>query len=154
MVSVAVLVIPWLLSRPGSESNPTRSAIVALSAAGEEGGTSNQKLSDASRPVLVVEPNAGNDATPDKTPPAPATASGGWVVRVGTFSKPANADSVATVLANSGFTAHKVTVKTTLGGDATRIWLGPYAKKETAGEVSERLKALTGERGFITKHAP
>ena len=75
----------------------------------------------------------------------------GWAVRVGTFSKQSNVDSVSALLRDSGFNAHLSKVKTNLG-DATRIWLGPYENKETAEKVSVRLKSLTGEKGYVTKH--
>ncbi len=161
MVSVAVLVIPWLLSRQNIEANATRSTgknaannaiiseIVPLTAAGEAGIkiTKQQSVQPA---LLNQDDGVGQVA---KSPAPATTAGGGWAVRVGTFSKPANAASVSAKLAKSGFTAHKVTVKTDLG-HATRIWLGPYAKKETAGEVGKRLKILIGEQGFVTEHAP
>ncbi len=109
---------------------------------------------------------AANDAAQDDTatakdnkeqppsPPVPATSADGWTVRVGTFSLQENVDSVLATLAKNGFKARKTRVKTSLGSDATRIWLGPYAREETAGEVSERLASLTGEKGYVVKHAP
>lgn len=118
------------------------------------------------RPALAATENTTrgalldvDDSVDDSTgrggkPAVPATSSGGWAVRVGTFSKPANATAISALLADNGFTARKTTVKTALGGNATRIWLGPYAKKETAGEVSRQLTTLIGEKGFVTKYAP
>ena len=84
----------------------------------------------------------------------PPTATDGWAVRVGTYSKQANADAVAKKLSASGFSVRKTIVKTALGGNATRIWLGPYAQKDTAREVSRGLKSITGEIGFVIKHSP
>jgi DedD protein len=74
----------------------------------------------------------------------------GWVVRVGTFSKKANVESVSSLLANSGFKPKTTQVSTSLG-PSTRIWLGPYAKRETADKISDRLKSLTGEKGYVTR---
>jgi len=74
----------------------------------------------------------------------------GWVVRVGTFSKKANVDSVSTLLNNSGFSPKTKLVDTSLG-KSTRVWLGPYAKRETANKISERLKSLIGEKGYVTR---
>ena len=74
----------------------------------------------------------------------------GWVVRVGTFSKKANVDSVSSLLANSGFKPKTTPVSTSLG-PSTRVWLGPYAKRETADKISDRLKSLTGEKGYVTR---
>jgi len=78
------------------------------------------------------------------------TADSGWVVRVGTFSKKANVDSVSTLLNNSGFSPKTKLVDTSLG-QSTRVWLGPYAKRETANKISERLKSLIGEKGYVTR---
>ncbi len=74
----------------------------------------------------------------------------GWVVRVGTFSKDANVESVSTLLTNSGFKPRKTAVSTSLGS-STRVWLGPYAKKQTAEKISDRLKSLIGEKGYVTR---
>ena len=76
----------------------------------------------------------------------------GWTVRVGTFTKKENVTSVTQLLEKSGFNARHTKVTTTLG-DATRVWLGPYEDKAAAEKVSARLKTLTGEKGYITKHA-
>jgi DedD protein len=85
---------------------------------------------------------------------APATAQQpagpGWVVRVGTFSRQANVESVSTLLSNSGFEPRTTPVTTSLG-ESTRVWLGPYAERETADRISDRLKSLTGEKGYVTR---
>ena len=120
-----------------------------------------EKSPEPAQPALAAVKNttpalldASTSTEQVRKPSVPATSSTGWAVRVGTFSKQANADSVSTLLAGNGFTAHKTTVQTALGDNATRIWLGPYAKKETAGEISLRLLVLIGEKGFVTKHLP
>ena len=74
----------------------------------------------------------------------------GWVVRVGTFSKQANVESVSSLLTKSGFNPKTTPVSTSLG-PSTRVWLGPYAKRETADKISDRLKSLTGEKGYVTR---
>ncbi|NKB77869.1 MAG: hypothetical protein GKR96_12765 [Gammaproteobacteria bacterium] len=76
-----------------------------------------------------------------------------WAVRVGTFSKESNVTSVSKLLNGNGLVARTTRVKTSFG-DATRIWLGPYADKKSAKTISTQLKKLTGENGYITKHSP
>lgn len=98
----------------------------------------------------TVKTTQSNDA-PVKKQKTPETSDNGWAVRVGTFSKKSNVDSVSSLLKDSGFNAHHSKVNTNLG-KATRIWLGPYSDKATAEKVSVRLKALTGEKGYVTKH--
>ena len=186
MVSVAVLVIPRLLSTQGVDANVTytvagkkifRADIVPLTeietatetgiAAETETAAEDaivkpiEKIPEPSQPALAAVENtipalldASTSAGQGGKPSVPATSSTGWAVRVGTYAKQTNADSVATALAGNGFTAHKTAVQIALGGNATRIWVGPYAKKETAGEVSLRLQVLIGEKGFVTKHIP
>jgi DedD protein len=103
--------------------------------------------------VLTQDKNTKSESTKKAVPATPETFDGnsGWTVRVGTFSKIENVESVSALLNNSGFNAQHTKVQTTLG-EATRVWLGPYEKKETAVKVSLRLKALTGEKGYVTKH--
>ena len=78
---------------------------------------------------------------------------GVWVVRVGTFSKASNVASVSGLLTKNGLKARTTQVQTSFGA-ATRIWLGPYADKNSAITISAQLKALTGEKGYITRHTP
>ena len=186
MVSVAVLVIPRLLSTQGVDANVTytvagkkifRADIVPLTEIETAAEIATETATETAAEDAVIkpiekipEPSQAALAAVENTPPAlldastsagqggkpsvPATSSTGWAVRAGTYAKQTNADSVATVLAGNGFTAHKTVVQIALGGNATRIWVGPYAKKETAGEVSLRLQVLIGEKGFVTKHIP
>ena len=104
----------------------------------------NQQNANASQPPKSVEVASISQSA--------STLSGnaGWVVRVGTFSKSANVESVSSLLTNSGFKPKTTPVSTSLG-NSTRVWLGPYAKRETADKISDRLKALTGEKGYVTR---
>ncbi len=77
---------------------------------------------------------------------------GEWSVRVGTYSKTENVNIVSALLKRHGFEAQQTKVQTTLG-PATRIWLGPYSKKQTAEKVSLRLKTINGEKGYVTKQS-
>jgi len=74
----------------------------------------------------------------------------GWIVRVGTFAKAANVESVSSLLSNSGFKPKTTGVTTSLG-ESTRVWLGPYANRKTADKISDRLKDLIGEKGYVTR---
>jgi len=128
-----------------------------------------QQQPDQQKPALQVasaaetgnQASTGNGEKPKKKEEAVEVASAasaeealatgaGWVVRVGTFSKSANVESVASLLTNSGFKPKTTPVSTSLG-NSTRVWLGPYAKRETADKISDRLKALTGEKGYVTR---
>ncbi len=80
-----------------------------------------------------------------------AASAAGWIVQVGIFSRRKNADSTLARLADGDFDAHESQIETAAGAQATRIWLGPYASEAAAGEVNRRLRALTGEQGFVTE---
>ena len=215
LVSVAVLIIPLLLSEPGVEANTEgdaatssnntfRSRIVPLDISnvnrpvGENGGgdlplatlddskpalldlTNQDNDTEPAQPaeqkeptqktalVMTREPDSGDqqatqakaDEKPAEEPVAKASqpknlpeeegSRDGWVVRVGTFAKQANVESVSSLLTNSGFKPRTTPVSTSLG-ESTRVWLGPYAKRETADKISNRLKSLIGEKGYVTK---
>ena len=77
----------------------------------------------------------------------------GWVVRVGTFSKQDNVTAVSKKLAQKGFEAHHTQLSTGVG-TATRIWLGPYADRADAKNVSKLIKSITGEDGYVTNSEP
>ncbi len=79
--------------------------------------------------------------------------SGGWSVRVGTFTKAENVERMLTLLGEHGFDAKRTRVQIA-SGEATRVWLGPYAKRETADTVNARLHALRGEKGYVIRHEP
>ncbi|MEE9446782.1 MAG: SPOR domain-containing protein [Arenicellales bacterium] len=99
-------------------------------------------------PKKVVQPKPTKTV---KKTPAPAVKSAiepGWVVQAGVFSKAENANSVAKVLRNNGFTPHSGKTKTSLG-QATRVWVGPYASKAEAQKASRKLEKSTGNGGFV-----
>lgn len=143
---------------PGAERPPARVA------AAKEGGA--ESLPDAAAPAPKPAPQTRQPAKrepapePAARPPATAAAKpaaepeppagGGWVVRVGTFAKKQNAESVVKLLRGRGLAPHQRQVDTRVG-KATRIWLGPYPSRDEAGRVSAGLKAVTGEKGYITR---
>ena len=112
----------------------------------EESQEKGKEIEKQPEPEKAPEEAAGADQVTQ------TTSVSGWTVRVGTFTKQKNVDSVSEKLNNSGFNTHHTSVETTLG-KATRVWLGPYESKETAEKVSARLKSLIGEKGYVTKHA-
>lgn len=109
---------------------------------------------ESARPALVMTripdtPEEQAEAQARADTAVKAEGQGDWIVRVGTFSKQANADRVFKLLTENGY-APKRTPVSTSEGSSTRVWLGPFAEK-TAKEVSTRMKDLVGEKGFVTK---
>ncbi len=129
----------------------------------------NAASATAGRLVLTADKKSNSDSafglTAPKTiaspqPPVPSAqdisaddmSQDGWSVRVGTYADAENVDSVSALLSNHGFQARHTQVQTTLGM-ATRIWLGPYTRRAAAEKVSLRLKAIIGEKGYVTEHS-
>lgn len=162
------------LTQSGGAENPVLAAIpkAAQDSPGSE-STESQILESQDQPetpAKTVVMTANDKSEPEKSATKPAKKSEpvakkplqvagieddqvvnqGWVVRVGTFSKAANVESVSTLLSSSGFKPKETLVATSLG-QSTRVWLGPYAKRETADKISDKLKTLTGEKGYVTK---
>jgi DedD protein len=72
----------------------------------------------------------------------------GWIVRIGTFSKPENATRIMSALKTLGFKPSSERVKTSRGV-LTRVWVGPYAQRVEAGRARTRIQQTTGEKGLI-----
>ncbi len=167
MAGVAALMVVWLLSKPVTEAGgggggnlvSTPINLHAVPASTERNNT--ERSADAQpqpKPALVaVEANNTTQPThtnAERKPSVPPTSTEGWTVQVGVFSKQTNIDSVSARLKKIGFEVRQTGFKTAGGDDATRIWLGPYASRETAETVSARTHAITGEKGLVAKHAP
>ena len=75
----------------------------------------------------------------------------GWVVQVGTFSKPENAQNLITKLNQNGFDSRYEVIDTD-AGQATRVWVGPYEKRVTAARALELVKENTGVKGFLKSY--
>ncbi len=135
-----------------SEESSTKTALVMTQEPTTAATTNtSQSLENQKKPKQEQAPPATNEKQPEKVAKIPEEQDlEGWVVRVGTFSKKANVDSISSMLTNSGFKPKTTSVSTSLG-PSTRVWLGPYAKRETADKISDRLKSLTGEKGYVTR---
>lgn len=72
----------------------------------------------------------------------------GWIVRIGTFSKPENANRIMSSLKTLGFEPSAENVHTSRGV-LTRVWVGPYVQRVEAGRVRSRIQQTTGEKGLI-----
>ncbi|MGB5706851.1 MAG: SPOR domain-containing protein, partial [Arenicellales bacterium] len=116
-----------------SEESSTKTALVMTQEPTTAATTNtSQSLENQKKPKQEQAPPATNEKQPEKVAKIPEEQDlEGWVVRVGTFSKKANVDSISSMLTNSGFKPKTTSVSTSLG-PSTRVWLGPYAKRETA----------------------
>lgn len=162
IATAAALVIAWLLGPSSLDPHQGGAGDAQQTAPSDPGlplptATPQGHAGATAEPeaALIAEPPSGaRDAGQDEAASTPATAETGWAVRVGAFSSQANVDAVTARLTESGFKVNATRVKTAQGKDATRIWLGPYPDKQTAREVSERLRVsgVTGEEAAVVRH--
>ena len=105
----------------------------------------------------VKEENNNQVAAIKLPEPAPITnlksenVSRGWMVQVGTFSKTENAQNLISKLDKAGFDSRYEVINSE-SGQATRVWVGPYEKRVTAGRALEAVKEKTGVKGFIKSY--
>ena len=164
IAGVAALMVVWLLSKPVTEAGGGGGNLVSTPIDFHVDANADAERSADSQPqpkpaLVAVEANNPTQTQTTRTnaerkPSVPPTSTEGWAVQVGIFSKQSNIDSVSARLKEIGFEVRQTGIKTTRGDDATRIWLGPYASRETAETVSARTHAITGEKGLVAKHAP
>lgn len=91
------------------------------------------------RGKTAQEGNKKGSATP---------ARGSWLVRVGTFSRPANARRVVAKLKAEGY-APRTGVIDTAKGKATRVWVGPFSSRRAAARAQQRIRREAGLDGLI-----
>lgn len=164
IATAAALVIAWLLGPSRIETHTDGAGSAPQTAPSDPGSpappaTPQGHAGAASEPEAALVPERPTGVRPAgriEAASIPATAETGWAVRVGAFSSQANIDSVTARLTGAGFKVNTTRVKTAQGKDATRIWLGPYTSRQTAREVSERLRTsgVTGEKTAVVRHTP
>lgn len=115
------------------------------------------KVQDSEKQSEKIEQGKNQIAAVKLPEPAPITdlksenVTRGWVVQVGTFSKSSNAQNLISKLNKNGFDSRYEVINTD-SGKATRVWVGPYEKRVTAGRALEAVKEKTGVKGFIKSY--
>lgn len=96
-------------------------------------------------PVVVTVPNA----TP-QDPPATAAnpPDHGWVVQLGTYANPKNADRMRTKLKQLGYVVSMEPIQLR-NGKAMRVRVGPYAEKNEALSKQTQLQKQVGLNGVV-----
>ena len=119
---------------------------------------SEAKQEDTQQQQPKEQAQNNNQVAAIKLPePAPITnlksenVSRGWMVQVGTFSKTENAQNLISKLDKNGFDSRYEVINSD-SGQATRVWVGPYEKRVTAGRALEAVKEKTGVKGFIKSY--
>ena len=126
------------VSTPPSPSiSATASAKPPAAAASKSSGSVTEppasKTADATKAQALLE----GKASADKTPPA----EGRFVVQVGAFAEPEKVREVRLRVERSGLKTYTQLVETKDGG-RTRVRIGPFADREQAQKVAEKIRKL------------
>lgn len=105
---------------------------------------------------------ARSETTATSTPPAnstPAATVGlgqaAWVVRVGSFSNPQNANALVAKLRQAGFATFTRSITNSAGQPLTSVFVGPELRRERLEQGLPKLQQLTGvERLTISNYQP
>lgn len=159
IVALAIVVISALLNEPANLVNiDTVKSTQPVLQKTEVPITVTQQTTSTSKGnrVLTTDQKSNSDSNSEQSSDVAASelplSGSGWRVHAGTFAEIANADSAFEKLTDNGLKARRIQVPT-INGTATRVWLGPYAKKETAEKISLKIKEITGKKGYVTEHS-
>ena len=75
----------------------------------------------------------------------------GWEIRIGTFAQPENAERIMATLRKHGFSPRRKKIATKKG-PVTRVSVGPFATRVTAGRTRALIEAKTKQKGWITPY--
>lgn len=100
---------------------------------------------------VVAAPVAAPRPQPAAPTPRPAAAGVGWVVQLGAFSKPADANALRDSMRSAGFSAFVEQVPTDRG-TLSRVRVGPVASRAAAEQLKAQVAARTGTSGMVREH--
>ena len=167
LVTLAVIFLPMLLDGPSHP--PSRVTLEPIPAApGDDfvprkitltlpdAGPLEAQPAEPDAPARVVLPSPEPVATAAPTPapepakrPEPVALPDGWVVQVGSFSKPDNAHALRDKLAGMGFPAFADSVDGGSGQQVVRVRVGPVPDRAAADALLARLKAEAKLEGIL-----
>ncbi|WP_332672208.1 SPOR domain-containing protein [Aromatoleum sp.] len=128
-----------LEAAPGAASAPASHSDVADAGPAPEAGTVASAL-----PVVAGQPAGAAPSAAPSVPPAPPAASAralarGYVVQLGVFGDPDNAETLSRELAAQAYPAHL----------QSRVVLGPFSDRQAAKAAAERLRRERKLEGII-----
>ncbi|MDH3693978.1 MAG: SPOR domain-containing protein [Gammaproteobacteria bacterium] len=118
--------------------------------------------SDSEDVAKSIDPNTRTQPAPDisndtddstkkqviKTEKKVASIDRGWVVQVATFGSDENANKMKTKLEEKGFSVRTSKIDTA-NGEATRVWVGPFEQRVSAGRARAEIEQAVGQKGLI-----
>ncbi len=145
-------------SEPGSSSSDNSRDEVA-SSSGAEGSSDEREESSKSDAADVKtaaeeksqtseDANSETDSASSSEKLPESSASGEFMVQLGSFSDERNARALAKSVESSGFDV-SVTPLFSDQGTVWRVRVGPYATRDLAGEATERLRQRIGRDGLV-----
>jgi DedD protein len=166
LVLVVVLVVPVFLdgppggdeivsksvSLPGQAEQNTQTVVLERDREDPVPTRSTQQKTPTPKP-LAQQPAPQKVETPPATPPATSTeasATGMWAVQLGSFSKQANAESLAADLRKKSFGAF-LSKTMTGSGEQHRVRIGPQKDRASAEAMAAQLKKA-GYEGKVMPH--
>lgn len=91
----------------------------------------------------------------ERSEPTPDLQQAAWVVRVGSFSNPQNANALVVKLRQDGFTTFTRSITNSNGQPLTSVFVGPETRREKLEQGLSKLQQLTGvERLVISNYQP
>ena len=75
----------------------------------------------------------------------------GWVVRVGVFQIPENAEKRKSLLDENGFNVNLEETKLD-GKTAIRVFLGPFSREEEAERMKAQAVMVTNDKAFVARY--
>ena len=138
---------------PASPSASSQaSASTPVPGAAEPAGSVRRSDSPSAR--TEPAPTAGaSDGASEKKPAteAPAAASGGWTVQLGSFRESENALALRKRLQARGYPAF-VETGPSAQGEVSRVFVGPMARREQAEGSAEKLRREMSLEGIVVPH--
>ena len=125
----------------------------ALDSETADGSVTAQDEADRlpSQEYAEVTVTAPNDATAAAKPETPTESAAGnlmaenaWVVRVGSFSNPQNANALVAKLRQEGYATFTRNITNSNGQKLTSVLVGPELRKAALEQQVEQLQQLTG----------
>lgn len=127
LVGLAVIFVPMVLDGPVERQRAPQSSGVPL--------------------ALPAQP----EAEPADAPAPQAAPTDGWAVQLGSFSAEGNAEALAERIDAAGYPAFVQRVRVA-NGTMFRVRVGPYAERDAALTLAERIGRDTDERTVVVPH--
>lgn len=134
----------------GPYATRAQAEAVRVRAAADGAGDARVVALDGGFPAPAGEP-APAPSAPEPAARPPAAPDVGFVVQVGAFRGPADADALQKRLQTLGFTAFTDRVDTD-SGVLTRVKAGPVADRAAADQLKARIRERTGIDGMVRSH--